>query len=529
MFDLTELHAAARRLAQAFLADAGETATTWLRITPGVTETTHPADSAHFRLGLDFHEAQSELVDLLRSEAGPLVVELVVHESGSFDLACTADLDSATRVVLDQGFRLPGHPLPGVALPPAARNSGEPTDPEVLSEISLLFNEFVQRYAEIKGRPPELRPGYTEAEIAAAEDEIGARLPEDLRALYRMTRDDGAETGLLGGFSPYPLDVVVEWCTTGDPGSLGWNDGPFDDAVVFEPDPPGAIKRVSRNDWWITFGTDFAMNNIAVDLDPGEQGSPGQVIEYGRDVMGPPVLVADSVTAMLTEVVESLREEDFEDEDPESDYLESFTGFGGSGGGHERVYHDFGDRDLAEVVSRIDDGWTAQCLYLNDAEQLDLAALAPLHDLRELSINRASAVHARIGDLPALERAAIEAERIDLAGLAGHPLLWDLKLTGTTDPIDIDVLRTLPSLTRLDLSAVEVVDPLVVADLPGLRVLILNAQQWDRLRDADRRPAKLAAAERVGTSSLRETAEWCEWLAQRPFRLDTCSRVIERR
>ncbi|MEU5852590.1 hypothetical protein [Saccharopolyspora shandongensis] len=49
-------------------------------------------------------------------------------------------------------------------------------------------------------------------------------------------------------------------------------------------------------------------------------------------------------------------------------------------------------------------------------------------------------------------------------------------------------------------------------------MLILNAQQWDRLRDADRRPAKLAAAERVGTSSLRETAEWCEWLAQRPFR-----------
>ncbi|MEU5852589.1 hypothetical protein [Saccharopolyspora shandongensis] len=94
MSDLTELHAAARRLAQAFLADAGETATTWLRITPGVTETTHPAGSAHFRLGLDFHEAQSELVDLLRSEAGPLVVELAVHESGSFDLACTADLDS---------------------------------------------------------------------------------------------------------------------------------------------------------------------------------------------------------------------------------------------------------------------------------------------------------------------------------------------------------------------------------------------------------------------------------------------------
>ncbi|WP_132490470.1 hypothetical protein [Saccharopolyspora elongata] len=104
-FDLTtELHAAARRLAQAFLADAGEAATTWLRITPGVTETTYPVGSAHFRLGNDFHEAQSELVDLLRSEASPFVVELAVRESGSFDLTCTADLDSATRVVLVPGF-----------------------------------------------------------------------------------------------------------------------------------------------------------------------------------------------------------------------------------------------------------------------------------------------------------------------------------------------------------------------------------------------------------------------------------------
>ncbi|MEV0700680.1 SMI1/KNR4 family protein [Saccharopolyspora sp. NPDC050389] len=521
-----ELLAAARESARKLCADV-PVATVWLRCERYSTQFTQPAGSSDVDLSSDFLSAAGDLTKLLGTDDRPLVVELEVHDSGRFGLTCSSELDSATRVVFDDGHRFPGHPGPGMPLPPAARNTGEPTDPAVLTTISALFEEFVERYTAIKGRPPELRPGYTEAEIAAAEDQLGARLPEDLRALYRMTRDDGSETGLLGRFSPYPLDVVVEWYTTGTPGSLGWNDGPFDDAVIFESDPPGAIKRVSRNDWWITFGTDFAMNNIAVDLDPGERGSSGQVIEHGRDIMGPPALVAESVTAMLADVVESLRDEEFEDEDPESGYLESFTGFGGEGGGHDRVYHDFGDRNLAEVVSRIDDSYPAQCLYLNDAEQLDLGALAPLNGLRELSINRASSVNARIGDLPALERAAIETERIDLAGLAGHPLLWDLKLAGTTDPIDIEVLRALPSLARLDLSVVEVVDLLVVADLPGLRVLILNAQQWDRLRAADRRPAKLAAAERVGTSSLRETAEWCEWLAQRPFRLDTYSGAIE--
>ncbi|KAA5830205.1 SMI1/KNR4 family protein [Saccharopolyspora hirsuta] len=515
----TGLQAAARRLALGVRAGGGRTgpAIVWMRVEVDAVRITHPV-GVEVDLEPDFFDAKSALLDLLPvpSAGRPLVVELVVHESGRFELAFSSALESESRVVLDDEFRLPGHPLPGMALPAAARHTGEPTDPAVLAEISALFQEFVARYQEIKGRPPALRPGYSEREIAAAEAELGARLPEDLRALYRMTRDDAAETGLLGRYSPYPLDHVVEYH---QPGSLGWNDGPFDDAVVFESEPPDTIKRLSRNDWWITFATDFAMNNLAVDLDPAERGRPGQIFEYGRDVHGPPDYYAESVTEVLTGVVEALREGDYEDEDPESDYLQTCTGLGGAGF-DERVHHDFGNRDPAEIAELDGD---AQLISINDAVDLDLAALTPLRNLRELRINRAKLVVPALSGLPALESVSIEAERIDLHTLADQPTIWDLKLTGAAERLDVAVLRTLPVLTRLDLSEVEVEDVAPIADLPGLRVLVLNAAQWADLRRMGLRPPNLAAAERVGTGSLRETADWAEWLTGNPVPLNTTS------
>lgn len=517
----TGLQAAARRLARGVRTGHTGPAVVWLRIGGGATRITYPV-GVEVDLEPDFFDAKSALTELLPVPSGsrPLVVELVVHESGRFELAHSTDLESESRVVLDEDFRLPNHPLPGMALPPGSAHTGAPTDPAVLAEVSALFEEFVERYEQIKGRPPALRPGYSEQEIAAAEADLGVRLPEDLRALYRMTRDDAAETGLLGRFSPYPLDDVVEYH---QPGSLGWNDGPFDDAVVFESNPPGTIKRLSRNDWWITFATDFAMNNLAVDLDPAEHGRPGQVFEYGRDVPGPPEYVAGSVTELLEGVVTALREGDYEDEDPESDYLQTHAGSAGGGFG-ERVYHDFGSRDLAEVVETAHD---AQRLVLNDAVELDPAALAPLRTLRELRINRAKLVVPSVADLPALECLAVEAERIDLDALAHQQTLWDLKLAGSAEAVDLTVLRTLPSLTRLDLSGVEAADLAPLADLPGLRVLVLNAQQWDALRRAGLRPPRLAAAERAGTSSLRDTADWTEWLTGHRLPLHTVTGTTE--
>lgn len=50
--------------------------------------------------------------------------------------------------------------------------------------------------------------------------------------------------------------------------------------------PFDAVRRVSRNDWWVVVGSDFGGNECAVDLDPGPGGKSGQLIAYGRDFHG---------------------------------------------------------------------------------------------------------------------------------------------------------------------------------------------------------------------------------------------------
>ena len=246
------------------------------------------------------------------------VVEVTASGSGDYVVSCSADLPSLpARVVFDDGYRYPNHPKPGMRKPPAAVNDGRPTDAAVLAEVQALVTEFVEQHTRLRGVPPLFTPGYSEAEILAVEQRLGVRLPEDLRALYRTIHDDNGESGLLGRFSPAPLEQVVTWYHQSDPGSppsYGWDDellwdrGLFDyDPVVFETHPYGHVRRLSRNDWWVTFAPDYGGNDAAVDLDPAALGTYGQLLMYGRDVYGPIVYVAPSVRHLMRTVLAAMR------------------------------------------------------------------------------------------------------------------------------------------------------------------------------------------------------------------------------
>jgi hypothetical protein len=213
-----------------------------------------------FRAGLVALRAR---VRSREGSSGVLVVELTATRTGDYAVSYSADLPSLpARVVFDAGYRYPNHPKPGMRKPPAAGNDGRLTDPAVLAEVQALVAEFVERHTHLRGAPPLYTPGYSEAEILAVEERLGVRLPEDLRALYRTIHDDTWESGLLGRFSPAPLEQVVAWYQEGGPGSPRWYgsddrlseydpDGLFEyDPVVFETYPYGHVRRLSRNDWW---------------------------------------------------------------------------------------------------------------------------------------------------------------------------------------------------------------------------------------------------------------------------------------
>ncbi|GGM55924.1 SMI1/KNR4 family protein [Dactylosporangium sucinum] len=397
-------------------------------------------------------------------EARPLVVEVL---GGVVSHAFELDGLAPVRVALDPQYRHPNHPAPGMPRPPGTAVADRPTDPAVLAEVRGLVGAFVER----PGGPSHLGEGCSEADLLAAETAMGLRLPEEVRALYRTVRADPREQGLLGAQSLLPLDEVVAEYLAGEPGSYGWNDGVFGvEPVVFESYPPGVVRRVSRSDWWVTIASDNGGDWCAVDLDPAPGGRPGQLVEYGRNIVGPVGYVADGVLTLLRH-----------------------------GGGRSP------DSPHCEVVTAVADARDPQQLYLNDAGDVDLAALARLRNLRQLSINRAGRVCGSLAHAVPLEFLSITADSVDVRALAGHPTLWKLTLRGLRHPVPAEALAALPALAHLDVAGVEVDGLEQLAALPGLRVLEASRAQWQRL---DTVPPRLAAAAVTDPMPLAEALEW---------------------
>ncbi|MEU0529094.1 SMI1/KNR4 family protein [Amycolatopsis tolypomycina] len=490
--------AIARAMAEALRANAGSAsgATLQLRHT-GSAISCRAWNNAWANLSVDL----LPIAKLLRGRP-PSALEVQLAADGSYTFTARPDIATVSpgRLVFDPGFRYPGHPRPGLPRPAGTEPTGAPTDPAVLAEVTRLTSEFAELYAGIKGGPPPWASGLGEADLAAAEARIGVRLPEDLRALYLVADGDMRESGLLGPYCHESLGRLVHHYLDGEPGSYGWDDDPDDDGLVFETPPFGHVKRLSRNDWWVTFGTDLAGNFLLVDLDPAERGRAGQVLEYGRDIYGPPRYVAPSITAMLTEVVEALRAGKYE-----SRY--GATVAAETGLREEPRSFDEGISDAADLpatVAGLAGPELVQQVYLNDLGDVDLAVFEPLTSLRSLSVNRAGAVTPTIRGLEALESVQIHASRVELAALAGHPVLWDLQLADSPAPLDLTVLRTLPNLTRLSLEGSAVPDWGPVCALPALRVLKLDMAQVRALLGSGHPLPRLAALFVSGRTTLPE-------------------------
>ncbi len=452
--------------------------------------------------------------------SGVLVVELTATRAGDYVVSYSDDLPSLpARVVFDDGYRYPNHPKPGMRKPPAAGNDGRPTDPAVLAEVQALVAEFVDRHTRLRGAPPLYTPGYSEAEILAVEERLGVRLPEDLRALYRTIHDDTWESGLLGRFSPAPLEQVVAWYQEqeGGPGSPRWYgsddrlseydpDGLFEyDPVVFETYPYGHVRRLSRNDWWVTFAPDYGGNDAAVDLDPAELGAYGQLLMYGRDVHGPIVYVAASVRHLMRTVLGAMRRAAPGDEDWE------WHAVGWSVPDHQ-WFVDVGGAALVDEVAAVDDASLIQSAHLRQVGQVRLVDLAGLPHLRSIWVldSRQKAEHVDLSIPPGapVEQVHVQAERFEPRRLAATPTLAYVTLGGNSEPVSVAALADLPNLVRLDLAEATVSDVGAIAMFPALRVLSLNPHQWAELLGTGWTPNRLAGVELGGHASLAEAAAW---------------------
>jgi cell wall assembly regulator SMI1 len=148
-----------------------------------------------------------------------------------------------------------------------------------------------------------LRPGATDAELDALEQQTGLTLPEAFRTLYRWHDGQEVLAGFAFGLDFMPLNAVSDiW-------ELWWGtvrDSPESD-IRYESvsHPVNAIQNRYSSPRWLGFLNDGGGNYVGLDFAPGPAGTPGQVMTFGRDETEKCVL-ADSLDAFLREYLSRL-------------------------------------------------------------------------------------------------------------------------------------------------------------------------------------------------------------------------------
>ncbi|KAF8655814.1 hypothetical protein AX16_002899 [Volvariella volvacea WC 439] len=135
-----------------------------------------------------------------------------------------------------------------------------------------------------------LNYGILPQDLSQVEMQFGFALPTVVRESYLCVDGQEAESsagcseGLFFGLNLLPLeDVLEEW--------KFWREVDDDPATGANPHlreamqsiPPGWIRKEYSQRGWIPLVADKAGNYIGVDLNPGEGGTVGQVIVFGRD------------------------------------------------------------------------------------------------------------------------------------------------------------------------------------------------------------------------------------------------------
>lgn len=151
-------------------------------------------------------------------------------------------------------------------------------------------------YAEI------LNPPATEAEIARLEAHFGVALPDAVREIYEDANGQSTRVpGVFVGMTMLPIEYIINE-------ALEWASVDNDDFPPsgFSSAPPGAIQLMYTNPRWIPLFNTGGGNHVGLDFDPGPQGTPGQVINFGRDEDDKTVL-AKSMEHFLLDCIKRLQ------------------------------------------------------------------------------------------------------------------------------------------------------------------------------------------------------------------------------
>ena len=134
-----------------------------------------------------------------------------------------------------------------------------------------ILREFESHISSIEGAMDELFPPTTSRELDIAEQELGIIFPEDFRTLYQWRNGDRGNLFLFGEYRISPLSQILELYRFSQ-------NAPSSD-MKHASDDSGVLKDCISNTKWIQFADNGGNTVVLLDMDPGKQGIPGQLIE----------------------------------------------------------------------------------------------------------------------------------------------------------------------------------------------------------------------------------------------------------
>lgn len=137
--------------------------------------------------------------------------------------------------------------------------------------MNNILQKFEQQIADIDGALEELNPPATAAELDATEQALGVKFPEDFRQLYLWHNGDQGNQFLFGEYRIMPLSELLE--------SNQINRKSMNPKWQQVTDASGVFKDCIANPKWIQFGDNGGNTILFLDMDPGQQGTPGQLLE----------------------------------------------------------------------------------------------------------------------------------------------------------------------------------------------------------------------------------------------------------
>ncbi|MCI4671348.1 MAG: SMI1/KNR4 family protein [Bacteroidia bacterium] len=166
-----------------------------------------------------------------------------------------------------------------------------------MKELWQRFEKWME--ANASSLLEDLYEGASTWDIKETEEELELKFPEPFKEFIMLHNGAMVANGIIGNWDLYGLDDISEECFDMDEkveeGDFGSNVRPED----------GKVKGQWWNQSWIPFVGSGNGHYLCLDMDPGPDGKPGQVIAYFYDSGERPVL-AESFDKWFLDVIERM-------------------------------------------------------------------------------------------------------------------------------------------------------------------------------------------------------------------------------